>query len=148
VSILDNDYSILSSEVDTYYIMINNSYTMLVEDPDLIVQRADLRTKGLRGDGSGSVLQPQTKLAEINGQIVCPNKLVKEYPTFYVPTMVSAHINNNSKCLKLLCNSERKTYFEQGGMKFLGPFHEIWKSSCFEEYGFELIESIYEVGRL
>ncbi len=140
---------------------INRSYTMLVGDPEIRVQGAELKTTvltgpvaaehggGNGGDGSAArpedAMKPQTRLVEINGQIYCPNPLVKNYTNFYVPTMVSAHISKNERCHRLLCSSRRKLYLEQGGIRFLGPFHEIWHSSCFEEFGYELIASIYEV---
>ena len=106
VSIRGNEYSILASEVDTYYIMINQSYTMLVGDPEIKVDGADLKTTVLTGGssyGEENSLQPQTKLVQIKGQIYCPNDLVRTYPSFYVPTMVSAHINQNSRCHRQWC---------------------------------------------
>ena len=50
----------------------------------------------MQGDGQESAFHPQTHLVEISGQIFCQNSRITEFPGFYVSTMVSALLHNNS----------------------------------------------------
>ena len=157
VSIGENHYSILESKVDTYYVMVNSSFTVLVQDKSAIVKEPNKTYKTLPGYESASTSQamtiasssqPRTILVEIDGQDFCPNALVKTHKEFYLPTMVSAVINGNDRCKRLLCNSNRRMYFERDDLRFLGSGWDadIWESRCFEEFGYELISSINQAG--
>ena len=143
--------------MDTYYVMVNSSFTVLVQDKSAIVKGPNKRNKTLPGFESASTSQamtiasssqPKTILVEIDGQMFCPNALVKTHKEFYLPTMVSAVINGNDRCRRLLCNSGRRMYFERDDLRFLGSGWDadIWESRCFEEFGYELISSINQAG--
>ena len=138
-----NLYSILPSQVNTNYIMLNPNHTKLVTSKEDVVEAVQLRIESLLGDGTGSVAGPQTKLIEITGQLFCPNQLIQKYPSFYVSTLVSALINNNQRCLHEICQ-ENGLFSKHEDISFLGPFDAVWNSSCFEEFGYDLIQNIFE----
>ena len=139
-----NSYSILPSRVDTYFIIVPVNDSTLVTDKKEATSKVDLREKTLNGDGTDSIFSPQTKLVEIEGSLYCPNPEMTTYSEFYVPTLVSSFIHNNTECVKELCDDERTLYFEVRGFNFIGPFKAIWSSACFEEFGYDIVSSIIE----
>lgn len=143
VDIGTDRFAIQASKVDTYYIIIDLNDTKLTNDPQKVTDRVDVHTKPLLGDGRDSPFYPQTNLVEVDGQILCSNDKITVFPSFYVSTLVSALLHNNSLCVEELCASQ-ELYFEVEEFSFLGPFSAIWESHCFEEFGFELISDIFE----
>ena len=157
VSIDENHFSILASKVDTYYVMVNSSFNVLVQDRSAIQKEPNKTYKTLpdyesattsQATAIASSSQPRTILVEIDGQYYCPNDLVRAHQEFYLPTMVSAVIRGNERCKRLLCSTHRRMYFERDELRFLGSGWDanIWESRCFEEFGKELISSLYQAG--
>ncbi|XP_059081126.1 uncharacterized protein LOC131878967 [Tigriopus californicus] len=138
-----DSFAIQASKVDTYYIIIDMNDTKLTSDPQQVTDQVDVHIKPLLGDGRDSPFYPQTNLVEVDGQIFCTNDKITIFPSFYVSTLVSALIHNNSQCVNELCDYQ-ELYFEVDEFSFLGPFNAIWESHCFEEFGFELISDIFE----
>ncbi len=57
---------------------------------------------------------------QLKGTLFCPNaRRVKLYDNFYVPTMVSAMIHNNTPCIREVCG-EQALYFRVSEARELG----------------------------
>jgi hypothetical protein len=139
-----NVYSILPSKVDTIFIMLEPNETKLVKDPNQVTKEVTVNAKLIRGDDQENISSPQTKLVRISGQMVCENELILEYPSFYVTALISALMNNNSECLTEICEPTAEVFKTSNGFSFLGPFESVWKSSCFKEFGYDLVENIFK----
>ena len=88
-------------------------------------------------------MQTVTRIVEINPntRILCPNPNVRLYEHFYLPLITSSVIHNNEECLSHICSKDG-LYIEEDGIKYLGPFEDLWKSPCFPELGHEIIGEI------
>ncbi len=143
VRLANDSYDILRSQADTYFVMVNLSSARLVQDKSLETGITP-KVKVLPGALKPNKFRPQTKLVELQGSIYCSNSFINTYRSFYVPTLVSALIGRNEECVKEVCQP-KGIYFEDAqGRSFLGPFYALWKSSCFQEFGYDLIRTIYD----
>ena len=68
-------------------------------------------------------LRPRTMLLEMEGRLLCKNaETIRRHDGFYVPTMVSAVIHNNSECVREICDSSSGLYFTVRNLNLL-PVH-------------------------
>ena len=67
-------------------------------------------------------------------------------PQFYLSTLLSASLSNNSDCVRSL-QSEELSLVKRGCYSGLGPSDNLWSSPCFSDLSLALVETLFQASQ-